>query len=51
LVPSLTPYVGEGKKFPVADSVLRRVVCLPMHLCLTRADVDFVLEALEKEIG
>lgn len=51
MVRSLVPYVDKAKKFPVADSVLRRVVCLPMHACLTESEVDFVLEALEKEVG
>jgi len=51
MVPSLIPYVDGGRKFPVADSVLRRVVCLPMHVCLTKQELNPVIEALEKEVG
>ena len=51
MIPSLIPYVDGGRKFPVADSVLRRVVCLPMHVCLTKQELNSVIEALEKEVG
>ena len=35
---------------PVAEAVLKREVCLPMHMQLTEDDVDHVIEALREEL-
>jgi perosamine synthetase len=32
--------------FPVAEKALKQVMCLPMHYCVTKEDVDYVKEAL-----
>jgi dTDP-4-amino-4,6-dideoxygalactose transaminase len=41
---------GEGD-LPVAERVLRKVLCLPMHCGISERDVEYVSEALRKSIG
>jgi dTDP-4-amino-4,6-dideoxygalactose transaminase len=41
---------GEGD-LPVAERVLRKVLCLPMHYRMSRRDVEYVSEALRKSVG
>ena len=36
---------------PVAERVLRKVLCLPMHLNLTEDDVRYISEALDRSIA
>lgn len=36
--------------FPVAETVLNKVLCLPMHYCITQENVDYVHDALVSSI-
>lgn len=42
----------EGKEgmFPVAESVLKRQVCLPLHAGMTPEDVEYVVSGLKTEL-
>lgn len=47
----LMPFYKEvfGTKegvFPTAEKVLKQVMCLPMHYCITKEDVDYIKGAL-----
>ena len=35
--------------FPVADEILKRVLCLPMYVQMTDDEIDYIIESLKKE--
>ena len=37
--------------FPVAEEILRRVICLPVHVSMVDRDIDYVLTNLKKAIN
>lgn len=52
----LQPIVQEMFKtkpgdLPVSEVILRREICLPMHLSMTEQDVDRIVDALECELA
>jgi|WetSurMetagenome_2_1015567.scaffolds.fasta_scaffold70878_2 perosamine synthetase len=39
-------YGTKEGDFPTAERVLKQVLCLPMHYCVTKVDVDYIRDAL-----
>ena len=42
---------GREGMFPVAESVLKRQLCLPLHAGMTLEDAEYVASGLETELG
>jgi len=43
-------YATSEGQLPIAENVLKKVLCLPMHVGLTKADVEYVSNALHETI-
>jgi len=50
VVQSRTDLYRASGSFPVAEDILPRILCLPIHAGLDRAAVDTVIEAVRKEV-
>jgi dTDP-4-amino-4,6-dideoxygalactose transaminase len=51
LMPAHPPHAGDLQQFPMGQSLVKRLLCIPMHEKLTDAQVDRVAETIVRFYG
>ena len=45
------PLLDRGEELPVSESLCEKILALPVHPKLSKADIDRVVEAITRAVG